>query len=172
MNTAFDASDFAQLAAYWEKAPNITRARLMQAVTASDNLLQAQLKVDLPKGAGGSAGLQGSIATDEVPLDDAVIGMVFTPLGYAKYIEEGTKPREKGHWPPIQPLTDWAHVVLGLDDQEARSAAFAIQRSIAKKGTKANPVWRKTWQAKQAKIREYFTNALSDITRDLAGAGT
>lgn len=170
MNTAFDASDFGELAALWEKAPDITRTRLLQATTASDALLQAQLKIDLPKGAGGAAGLAGSVATEEQALDDAVIGMVFTPLGYAKYVEEGTKPREKGHWPPIQPLTDWAHVVLGLDDQEARSAAFAIQRSIAKKGTKANPVWRKTWQAKQAKVREYFTAALQAIVRDLAGS--
>lgn len=45
---------------------------------------------------------------------------------HAKYIYYGTKP----HWVPIAPLKEWARWKLGDE-----SAAWAIQRSIAKHGT-------------------------------------
>lgn len=163
MNITLDASDFAHLADYWAKAPDITRTRLMQAMTASDALLQATLKQELPRGAGGAAGLAGSIATEEHALDDAVIGMVTTPKDYAQYVEVGTRP----HAPPVQPLIDWVKVKLGLLDKSARSAAFAIRNAIAKRGTKPNPVWQRTWREKQAQVREYFDAAMAAIARDL-----
>jgi hypothetical protein len=76
----------------WKRAPDITRTRLLQARQQSDAELQKKLKANLPRGAGGSAGLAGSVQTEEQALDDNVIGMVFTAQPYAPYVELGTGP--------------------------------------------------------------------------------
>lgn len=166
MNITLDASDFAQLADFWQRAPDITRTRIEQAMVVVDTQLQATLKQDLPRGAGGSAGLAGSIATEEHAFNDNVIGMVFSPEPYAAYIETGTRP----HWAPIQPILDWVKVKFGLVDVAAKDRAYAIRGAIAKRGTKANPVWQNTWNNAQPSISETFSAAMQQIAADLAGS--
>lgn len=165
MNITLDAGDFAQLADFWKRAPDITRARLKQAMTAVDADQVAYLKRNLPRGAGGAAGLSGSVTSEEHALADAVIGVTYAQKDYAVYVELGTKP----HWMPIQPLIDWVKVKIGLLDESAKSVAYAIRASIAKKGTRAQPVWQHTF-AERAQYRSAtFDAAMTAIARDLAG---
>ena len=56
--------------------------------------------------------------------------------GYASYVEHGRKP---GKMPPPDILEAWAYKKFRLSHKEARSMAWALARSIAKKGTKARP---------------------------------
>ena len=49
---------------------------------------------------------------------------------YASDVEEGTGP----HWVPIEPLLGWAKRVLGDE-----SLGYAVQKSIAKYGTRPQP---------------------------------
>ena len=56
--------------------------------------------------------------------------------GYASYVEYGRKP---GKMPPPDILEAWAYKKFRLSHKDARSAAWALARSIAKKGTKARP---------------------------------
>ena len=56
--------------------------------------------------------------------------------GYASYVEYGRKP---GKMPPPDILEAWAYKKFRLSHKEARSMAWALARSIAKKGTKARP---------------------------------
>ena len=52
---------------------------------------------------------------------------------YAMFVHEGTRP----HFPPPEALLRWCELVLGIkDEKEARRAAWAIARTIAKYGTK------------------------------------
>ncbi|MEO5626927.1 MAG: hypothetical protein ABIQ70_13040 [Dokdonella sp.] len=165
MNSTIDASDFAQLADFWKRAPEITKEELLIAVTDSDVLLQGELMQALPSGAGGAAGLRGSIFHEEQVLADNVLGMTSTDKQYAPFIELGTRP----HLPPITPLIDWVEAKLGLHGAEAKSAAFAISRKIGKHGTRPNPVWRTVWQAQQTAIRRKFDEAMQRIASRLAG---
>lgn len=52
-----------------------------------------------------------------------------------KYTEQLVYGRMPGAMPPIAPLEKWAQVKLGLSESQARSAAFAIAKKIAKEGT-------------------------------------
>jgi len=52
-----------------------------------------------------------------------------------QYSEQLVYGRRPGAMPPIAPLERWAQVKLGLSGAEARSAAFAIAKKIAKEGT-------------------------------------
>lgn len=51
---------------------------------------------------------------------------------YTEYLKNGRKP---GKMPPIAPIERWAQVKLGLRGAQAKSAAFAIAKKIAKEGT-------------------------------------
>jgi len=52
---------------------------------------------------------------------------------YADFVEYGTKP----HWMPIKPLLKWAETKFGK--KEGKNIAYAVQQSIAKKGTVPHP---------------------------------
>lgn len=170
VNLSIDASDFAQLGDFWRRAPDITRTVLMTAMTAVDADLQGTLKRDLPKGAGGAAGLQGSISSEEHALADNVIGVVSTQLPHAVYVELGTRPHPVNA-AGIQALADWVQAKFHESDEEvATGIAHAIAWKIRRKGTPANPVWQHTWDAKQPHIRAVFDGAMRRIARELEGA--
>lgn len=168
MNITLDAGDFSQLADFWKRAPDITRAHLKTAMTAVDIELVNTLKNDLPKGAGGSAGLQGSIFSEEIALGDNVIGMVASEKPYAAYVEFGTKPHPVSK-EGVQSLADWVQAKFNEPEEKSLGIAHAIAWKIRRKGTPANPVWQRTWAAKQSMIRARFDQAMRAIARDLAG---
>ena len=73
-------------------------------------------------------------------VDDKTLDVGFfssdSEKGYASYVEYGRKP---GKMPPPDILEAWAYKKYRLSHKEARSKAWAMARSIAKKGTKARP---------------------------------
>ena len=73
---------------------------------------------------------------DEKTLDVGFFSSDVENKGYARYVEYGRKP---GKMPPPDILEAWAYKKFRLSHKEARSMAWALARSIAKKGTKARP---------------------------------
>ena len=73
-------------------------------------------------------------------VDDKTLDVGFfssdSEKGYASYVEYGRKP---GKMPPPDILEAWAYKKFRLSHKDATSAAWALARSIAKKGTKARP---------------------------------
>ena len=73
-------------------------------------------------------------------VDDKTLDVGFfssdSEKGYASYVEYGRPP---GKMPPPDILEAWAYKKFRLSHKEARSMAWALARSIAKKGTKARP---------------------------------
>lgn len=156
------------------RAPALVDAELQRAQTQATRYLHAMLSDKeeaggLPLGAGGlnGAGLTNSIHTRVESKGGEVIGLVETSSPHASFVEFGTRP----HFVPIQPLEDWALAKLpGVDsEEEARSAAFAISRKIAKHGTKPKPVWRTTFQKAQPRIRQFYQDAVARIVEQLGG---
>jgi len=74
--------------------------------------------------------LRQSIST-EVSNNKLIVYMV----SYALYVEEGTAP----HWTSVENLKKWARDKLGDED-----LAYALQKSIATKGTKPHPFIKET----------------------------
>lgn len=67
--------------------------------------------------------------------DGSVSARVGTNLQYAKPVEFGSRP----HWAPIAPLEFWVRRKLRPPSNRVRGIAFAVQRKIARVGTKAQP---------------------------------
>ncbi|HVL37308.1 MAG TPA: hypothetical protein VM489_16685, partial [Burkholderiales bacterium] len=115
------------------QAPEVVADELLAAVTDADLLTYRELSDRMPVGAGGAAGLKGSLFHQE-EIDGAVAtGLVATPRAYAVPVELGTRP----HFPPIEPLIDWVRAKLGIGEEKAaRGVAFAIAHKIAVSGTR------------------------------------
>ena len=73
---------------------------------------------------------------DDKTLDVGFFSSDVENKGYARYVEYGRKP---GKMPPPDILEAWAYKKFRLSHKEARSKAWALARTIAKKGTKARP---------------------------------
>jgi len=73
---------------------------------------------------------------------------------HAPYVEGGTDP----HWPPIEPLQEWAELVLG-----DRSAAWPIQKKIAEEGTPPQPFIQPGFEAMARELQR------RGITADIEG---
>lgn len=104
--------------------------------------------LDIIADAKGNLRVNGSVVTGNLrasgkvqKVDDKTLDVGFfssdaRDKGYASYVEYGRKP---GKMPPPDILEAWAYKKFRLSHKEARSAAWALARSIAKKGTKARP---------------------------------
>lgn len=74
--------------------------------------------------------LSGSITTVLSEIDGVPAVLVGTPVEYALFVHEGTRP----HWPPRDPIARW----LALRGGNPKDA-FRVQRAIARRGTKPRP---------------------------------
>ena len=104
--------------------------------------------LDIIADAKGNLRVNGSVVTGNLrasgkvqKVDDKTLDVGFfssdtRDKGYASYVEYGRKP---GKMPPPDILEAWAYKKFRLSHKDARSMAWALARSIAKKGTKARP---------------------------------
>ncbi|MFN4056203.1 MAG: hypothetical protein ACK4GU_15195 [Alishewanella aestuarii] len=156
---------FAELATLWQQAPELVQQEMVAAAEESSMLLQREVVERTPQGASAGSGLSGSILAQPVTFFEGdVVSLVGTSRGYAVPVELGTKP----HFPPLQPLTEWVEVVLGLEGEEARSAAFAIARKISQKGTEGKFMFRDGFKASEPYIKQRFGRALMQIKQELS----
>lgn len=171
MELRLDATQLVGLVELWQRAPDLMREELLPAVVESDLLLRGELQRELPKAVGGlqGAGLVGSIFTEENVLVDNVIGMVASPMPYAQYVELGTGPRDLP--PPFQPIYDWVRAKLGLDDEEAQSATYAIRRTIQKRGTRPQPVWARVLESKTMEVLVKIARGVERVLDRLGPGG-
>ncbi|WP_316978046.1 hypothetical protein [Shumkonia mesophila] len=162
-----DTQQAAAVARAFGEAPEIVIEELAAAAWKSELLLERETKENTPVGIGGGAGLKGSISAREPEvLADGVIGMVGTPLVHAVPVELGTKP----HFPPIQPLADWARLKLGVRPEEARSVGYLIARKIAARGTEGAFMFTRALDSCRAQIEGYFAAAAGRILARVAGS--
>lgn len=166
---AIDIEGLKELQAAWARAPEICREELGAAMTEADALLEREIKELTPTGAsgGGAGGLKGSILSREEIGESSVIGMVSASINYAVPVELGTRP----HFPPIEPLIDWVRVKLAItEEKEARGVAFAIARSIARRGTLGVGMFHRGFKYNEAEIERIFQGARDRIVARLGGA--
>ena len=114
-------------AAKWLKQKNSEMQKTMQGKVKKATLqVEQETKANLRPHVSSGA-LIRSYSSNFAGSGFDTTGQVGTNLNYAPAVEKGSKR----HWPPIGPLKRWA-AQRGLNP-------YAVQRSIAAKGTKAHP---------------------------------
>ena len=160
-------SNLPQLEQLWQSAPEITEREITRSMTEALMLLERETVERAPEGRGGSSGLRGGIiALDPVSsaTSSEVIGLVVGTAAHTVPVEVGTQP----HFVPIRPLQDWVEYKLGLEGEEARSVAFAISRTIARKGTEGKFMFRDAFQQNERQVEKMLMDALPRIALELS----
>ena len=147
-------------------APKIVEQELFAGMTESLLLAEREVKERTPVGVGGeAAGLKGDIAAQEPQvLADQIIGVVSTSLPHAVPVELGTKP----HRPPVQPLAEWARIVLGVSPERAERVGYAIAAKIARVGTEGAFMFERGLDAIRGPVAQIFENRVKRILKRVA----
>ena len=163
MRIGLQLYDVQRAAAAMRRAPELVQRELRAFVADATAHLQSEVQRLTPTTAGT---LRASIVGDVRVLPGiGVEGVVGTPLAYAVPVEMGTKP----HMPPVAPLVLWAQQKLGVRGDEALSAAYAVARKIARRGTEGQFMFRDTFESNEAAISRGFTETVRTIARRIAG---
>jgi hypothetical protein len=173
MHLALSITGLDEIAALWARAPEVVERHLRAAMTEAELLLQREVVDATPTGANQL--LRKSI-TAESPVStvDGLIGVVDVAdvqgrygsvLNYAAAVELGTKP----HFPPLEPLADWAVAKLGVDKSAAEEVAMAIARKISHHGTEGAFMFRDTARAQEGQVNAMFERAMDAAVAELGG---
>lgn len=161
-----DLVEVRELAGAWAQAPQMVADELRAATLEATQLLEREVKEETPVGIGGGGGLRGSIAAREpVVSGTGVLGVVGTAQPYAVPVELGTRP----HFPPVQPLADWAERKLGVPAAQARDVGFLIARKIARRGTEGAHMFERAFERVRPQVVAIYERAHERI-RDRLGA--
>lgn len=87
------------------------------------------------------------------------------PTLYAYYVEFG---RRAGRFPPFRFIYQWVKVKhFAADEQEAKSIAYAIQKSIGKKGTRPHPFLKPAYEKNKPLLVQILKKAARKVmTKD------
>lgn len=126
------------------------------AIRNSVTIVLAAAQAGAPVGA--TTGLKNSISS-QVDLTNliGIVGLDYPGSKYGIYVEKGTGP----HFVPIAALQRWA-------DQRGISP-YAVQKAIARKGTKAQPFMKPAYDRNKTFIQRQFREALTGTIRSLNG---
>jgi hypothetical protein len=132
--TASFTVDISGLRALASRYPQAYKREVVSVLDLVVRRLEGAVVAKTPKGVGGAAGLAGSIFGEVRNFGNTITGVVGTPLAYGIVVELGRRPGKR--MPPLAPIELWARRMLGLDEEEAKKAAWAIARKISIKGFK------------------------------------
>jgi len=133
----------------FKKSPSIVRKHGNDAIKKSILTLLANAKKAAPVDRGflRTSGMVFSFSDLQ--------GLLQNVAPYAIYVHEGTRP----HYVPIGAIQGWA-------DRHG-IPAFAVQRSIMRKGTKPRPFFRDSIEESQSDVDKFFSKALENIIKEL-----
>jgi hypothetical protein len=145
--------------AAFRRAPALVIGELNQAIHVSALVVQRMARKEAPADRGI---LRNSIKISFRPLS-ATVAPSGASAKYAVPVHEGSKP----HFPPIKALTG-KEEALDLWARRHGIPAWAVARSIARKGTKANPFMQRAAEAAEGDIVAAFDVAVGNITRGVS----
>ena len=112
-----------------------------------------------------AAGWANEVSSEDVT---SVVGRVYSTIKsvYPAVIEFGRRPGARR--PPVSALIEWVVSKWGAENEnEARSKAFILARSIGRKGIKARPILLKAWNAAKGNVTQAFDRAIQRITESM-----
>jgi hypothetical protein len=134
------------------RSPELTRAAQQQAMLTSLLLVEADARRNVRH---DTRRLMNSITHEVAGRGTRLVGRVGPSVRYGLYVERGSRP----HWPPRAALEGWA--------RRHNVAVFAVQRSIARRGTRARPFLVPAFLRNAERIVRLFAQAGARVTASL-----
>ena len=145
---------FESFAKVLKKSPTLVRREVGKALKNAVTVVGLAAKTNIPTGATGA--LKRSVVShvDEQDMI-GIVGLDAPGRQYGIFVEKGTKP----HWVPKAALERWA--------AQRNIPVYAVQRAIARKGTKPQPFMRPAFENNKSFINRQFTLAHTRIVTSL-----
>jgi hypothetical protein len=141
-----------ELVAKLARSPRIVAAEQQRAMTASLLLIEADARRNVRH---DTRRLMNSITHEIQGRGTRLVGKVGPSVRYGLYVERGSRP----HWPPRAALEGWA--------RRHGIPVFAVQRSIARRGTRARPFLVPAFLRNAERILRLFAQAGARVTASL-----
>ena len=155
-------ADLKDLKNLTKRYPEVSKDVRVSKLTKALALLERAVKLKTPEGA-GPIHLRDSIHPKVSMPGKSVKGLLGTPLAHGESVELGTKP----HFPPIGPIQHWVEKKLGISGKEAKSVAFAIAITIARRGTKGAHMFEKGFDENEAQVMRILESIPDEIVARL-----
>lgn len=164
MNFSLSTEALGRLQANFERAPELTRQRMLGAMTGATMFLEGEVKDEWPVGVFNS---REQIYSDAFSSPAGILGVVGSTSPYAPVIEEGRKPGRGVSQAGQQSIALWAEKVLGVAPAEALGVAYLVARKIKRVGIPAKRPFAKVVDRSTGQIVRYFETAISQLWTDL-----
>lgn len=151
LELVFDNKDLRQAFA---RSPQILRKHLDNAILRAVGEMARKAQSLVPK---ANSTLWTAIKPRQ---PEPLTGEVVAGTDYARLVEEGTGP---GGRPPVQTMLDWikVHGITPNDPtMDQTDLAFVMARSIAQRGTPAQPFMKPAFEDKKARAQQLIDQAL------------
>jgi len=143
------------------QGPELLKKHVQQAVLRSVMEIARDARRNAPK---AYSTLTHSIIQRMV---DPLTGEVVAGVDYAQMVEEGTGP---GGWPSDRTMLDWIHAkhIEPRDPtMDQQDLAFVMARSIALRGTPAQPYLKPALQSNKAKAERRINRAINAALKEM-----
>jgi HK97 gp10 family phage protein len=137
-----------------QSAAKATPVEMRAAMTEATLTVESTARSLAPRDTGR---LQGSISSRITGSGTALTGEIGPSVRYGLYVERGTRP----HWPPVAAVSGWARR-HGINP-------FLVARSIARKGTRAQPFMGPALDRNRARIIEIFARVGARVFARIVG---
>lgn len=155
-------ADLSELEKLTRLYPKISEDVRVSKLTEALALLERGVKLKTPEGA-GPIHLRDSIHPKVSISGKSVKGLLGTPLAHGEPVELGTKP----HFPPIGPIQHWVEKKLGKSGSDAKSIAFAIAITIARRGTKGKFMFQEGFEENEDRVMRILEQIPGEIVERL-----
>jgi hypothetical protein len=142
-----------RLAGALRRSPQVVAQEQVRAMTRSLLLVEGDARRNVRQ---DTRQLMNSITHRQRMAGGALVGEVGPSLRYGAYVERGTRP----HWPPRAPLEGWA--------RRHGVPVYAVQRAIARRGTRARPFLVPAYEKNRDTIVRLFAAAGARVAATLA----
>lgn len=164
MTISFDAKveGLDKLQRKFADAPEKMQASMKRYLTQGTIAVERAVKLNITqKKAVDTGALRSSVTHEVTGIGATMQGIVGSPLKYAPFVEEDTRP----HYPPRRPIILWAMRKLRLDGAELRIAVRGIQRKIGRYGTTGKHMFAEAFDQTQQKLGDLWSQIWGEMVR-------
>jgi HK97 gp10 family phage protein len=137
-----------------QSAAKATPVEMRAAMTEATLTVESTARSLAPRDTGR---LQGSISSRITGGGTSLVGEIGPSVRYGLFVERGTRP----HWPPVAAVSGWA--------RRRGIPPFLVARSIARKGTRAQPYMEPALERNRGRIEAIFARVGARVFSRLVG---
>jgi hypothetical protein len=142
----------------FRNAPDVFGRYMRQFLQAAVIVVERAVKIFTPVNTGA---LRSSVGHEVKGAGAKMQGIVGSAKSYAAFVELDTKP----HWPPYGPIEYWVMRKFGLKGSALYLVTRAVQRKIARVGTKGARMFQRGFEETKDKVGRLWSDTWANVIK-------